>query len=114
MTSEASAIEWITDAVVAAIERGEAVGPVALIFLLRRYQATDRVDVRDALEPGLALGLNAGSTAETTAERAAWLMLFSEAAALSDDDRLQAGGAELIGALRQDWGRTAEVEPAAV
>ena len=81
----------------------------ALTFLLRRYCATDRADLRDALEPGLAWGLRCQATAETTDERAAWLTLFSEAAAISDDDRLQAAGADLIGALRQEWGRVADV-----
>jgi hypothetical protein len=104
-----AAIAWITDVVVAAIQRGDAIGADALRFLLRRYSATDRADLRDALEPGLASGLARQAAAETTDERAAWLALFAEAAVISDDERLQAAGADLIGALRQEWGRVAEV-----
>jgi hypothetical protein len=104
-----AAIEWITDAVVAAIQRVDTVEATALRFLLRRYCATDRADLREALEPGLANGLRCQAAAETTDERAAWLTLFAEAAAISDDDRLQAAGADLIGALRQEWGRVADV-----
>ena len=107
--ADRAAIEWITDVVVAAIQRGDAVDADALTFLLRRYCATDRADLRDALESGLAYGLRAQATAETTDERAAWLTLFSEAAAISDDDRVRAAGVDLIGALRQEWGRVAEV-----
>ena len=49
------------------------------------------------------------AAAATIGERAAWLTLFAEAAAISDDDRLQAAGADLIGALRQEWGRVDDV-----
>jgi hypothetical protein len=107
--TDRAAIEWITDVVVAAIQRGDSIAADPLTFLLRRYCATDRADLRDALEPGLAYGLHCQATAETTDERAAWLTLFSEAAAISDDDRLQAAGAELIAALRREWGRVADV-----
>jgi hypothetical protein len=105
----AEAIDWITDVVVAAIQRGDTIAADALRFLLRRYCATDRADLRDALEPGLANGLRCQAAAETTDERAAWLTLFSEAAAISDDDRLQGAGADLIGALRREWGRVSDV-----
>lgn len=105
----AGTIDWITDVIVAAIQRGDAIAADALRFLLRRYCATDRADLRDTLEPGLANGLRCQAAAETTYERAAWLMLFSEAAAISDDDRLQAAGVDLIGALRREWGCAADV-----
>ena len=104
-----AAIEWITDVVVAAIQRGDPFDADALRFLLRRYCATDRADLRDALEPGLAYGLRCQAAAATIDERAAWLTLFAEAAAISDDDRLQAAGADLIAALRREWGRVADV-----
>jgi hypothetical protein len=99
-----AAIEWITDVIVAAIQRGDPVPAPALTFLLRRYCATDRADLRDALESGLASGLDCQAAAATTDERATWLTLFSEAAAISDDDRLHAAGVDLIGALRRAWG----------
>jgi uncharacterized protein YyaL (SSP411 family) len=111
--TDRAAIEWITDVVVAAIQRSGTIAADGLRFLLRRYSATDRADLRDALEPGLANGLRCQAAAETTDERAAWLTLFAEAAAISDDERLQAAGADLIGALRQEWGRVADVGMAA-
>ena len=104
-----AAIEWITDLVVGVIQRGAPFDADALRFLLRRYCATDRADLRDALEPGLANALRCQAAAATIGERAAWLTLFAEAAAISDDDRLQAAGADLIGALRQEWGRVDDV-----
>jgi hypothetical protein len=104
-----AAMAWITDVVVAAIQRGDTLGADALRFLLHRYRATDRADLRDALEPGLANGLACQAAAQTTDERPAWLTLFAEAAVISDDERLQAAGADLIAALRQEWGRVAEV-----
>jgi len=108
-----AAIEWITGAVVAAVERGEAVEAPALTFLLRRYLATDRTDLRAALEPALAGALLCQAAAETTDQRAAWLTLFSEASAISDDTRIHAAGADLIGALRHEWGRVTEVDAGA-
>jgi uncharacterized protein YyaL (SSP411 family) len=104
-----AALEWITDVVVAAIKHGGSIEAEALRFLVRRYCATDRADLRGALEPGLTAGLRCQADAGTTGERAAWLTLFSEAAAISDDDRLQAAGTGLIAALRQEWGRVADV-----
>jgi uncharacterized protein YyaL (SSP411 family) len=104
-----AAIEWITDMVVGVIERGEPFDADALRFLLRRYCATDRADLRDALEPGLTNALRCQAAAATIGERAAWLTLFAEAAVVSDDDRVQAAGADLIGALRQEWGRVDDV-----
>lgn len=114
-----SAIEWITGAVVAAIERGESVEADALRFLLRRYLATDRADLQRALEPALARALDRPAIPlipviplinDTIDQLVAWLSLFSEAAALSDDDRLRTAGAELIARLRQDWGCLSAVE----
>ena len=104
-----AAIEWITDLVVGVIRRGAPFDADALRFLLRRYCATDRADLRNALEPGLASALRCQAAAATIGERAAWLTLFAEAAAVSDDDRVQAAGADLIGALRQEWGRVDDV-----
>ena len=111
MSSDAdrAAIEWITDLVVGVIQRDAAFDADALRFLLRRYCATDRADLRAALEPGLANALRSQAAAGTIGERAAWLTLFAEAAALSDDDRVQAAGVGLIDGLRQEWGSVDDV-----
>jgi hypothetical protein len=108
-----AAIEWITGVVMAAVDRGEAIDPPALTFLLRRYLATDRVDLRVALEPALAGALQSQVIADTTGQRAAWLTLFAEVATVSDDARIHAAGADLVRALREEWGRVTEVEAGA-
>jgi hypothetical protein len=106
-------VERVTDTVAAAIEHGENADAPALTFLLRRYLATGRADLGQALEPALAGALQCQATAETTGERAAWLALFSEAVMVSDDVRIRAACADLIGALRQEWGTVTEVEAGA-
>ena len=111
---EGAAIEWITGTVLAALERGDAVDATALTFLLRRFRDTDRDDLRDALEPALAGGLERQALAETIGERAAWLTLFAEALTLSADDRLLEATTTLLASLQREWGRTKEVEDAAV
>src|ERR1700730_897064 len=108
-----AAIEWITGAVMAAVDRGEAIDAPALTFLLRRYLATDRVDLRVALEPALAGALQSQAIAETIGQRAAWLTLFSEAATVSRAPRIPAAGAALTRALRREWGRVTDVEAGA-
>ena len=80
---EGAALEQITGTVLAALAGGEAIDATALTFLLRRYGATDRPDLRGALEPALAAGLESQALARTVRERAAWLALFAEALTLS-------------------------------
>src|SRR4051812_45805451 len=41
---EAAAIDWITETLLAALHRGDAVDATALSFLLRRYRDSDRDD----------------------------------------------------------------------
>lgn len=109
-----AAIEWITGTLLTALADGDAVDAVALTFLLRRYGETGRADVRGALEAALAGGLERQATAETIAERAAWLALFTEALGLSFDERLLEAATALIASLRRGWGRTAEVDVASL
>jgi uncharacterized protein YyaL (SSP411 family) len=108
-----AAIEWITGAVISAVERGETVDAPALTFLLRRYLASDRPDLRAALESALAGALESQALAETTGQHAAWLTLFSEAATVSDDARIHAAGADLVRRLREEWGRVTDVDAGA-
>ena len=109
-----AAIERLVDATIAALERGEPVGPVSLTFLIRCYGASDRADIRQLLEPALAQALDAQGLARTVGERAAWLVLFSDALALSADDRLYDTAASLATALRSGWGRSFDIAPGAV
>jgi hypothetical protein len=98
-----SSIEWIATSIVAAISRDEAVDPQSLLFLLRYYRATDRSDVREALEAALALAVERHTQAVTATARAAWLLVFADATTLSDDDRLRAAAVPLVAALRSEW-----------
>jgi uncharacterized protein YyaL (SSP411 family) len=108
-----AAIEWITDAVLASLGRGEAVDARALTFLLRRYRAGERDDVCGALEPALARALHEQTLAQTTIERAAWLKLFAEAASLSEDERLRGAVIDLAARLEEDRAHITAVGPGA-
>jgi hypothetical protein len=107
------AIESITDDIVATVPSDEVLDAIALTFLLRRYRATGRSDVCDALEPALALALDRHVLDETTTQRAAWLGAFSEAAALSEDERIHDAGNALAAELAREWGRESAVDAAA-
>jgi uncharacterized protein YyaL (SSP411 family) len=82
---DATALEWIADALVGA--HGDA-SPSAVLFLLRRYTASGRHDLRDAIEAGLTQGLDAMDGERDPRTRCQWLGVFAEAAAISDDERL--------------------------
>ena len=111
---EGAALERITGSVLAALAGGEAIDATALTFLLRRYGATDRGDLRGALEPALAAGLERQALAISVRERAAWLALFAEAMTLSADARLLDAATLLVAALQRDWGGPCSVEGSAV
>jgi hypothetical protein len=106
-------LESITKVVLARARAGDAdavPGPAALTFLLRRYQASDRDDLRDALGEALAPAFARADAETRTLECAAWLTLFAEASAISDDDRLPAAAGALITDLRGAWPMTDVVE----
>ena len=103
------ALEWLTGCILDAIARGISVEPTALLFLLRRCAVTDREDLREALGQALASAM-AESRADTTDNRACWLMLFTEAIAMSDDERLATAVADLVASLRAEWTTGSEVD----
>jgi uncharacterized protein YyaL (SSP411 family) len=107
------AIEWVTAAAVAIVVRGDCPPAAALMFLLRRYTRTDRADLRDALEAGLARLVESAAAPGPVLESAGTLELFSEAAAMSDDERLRESALALIASLQGDWGQHDEVGDAA-
>jgi hypothetical protein len=84
----AADLDRLTDDVLQALTDGAAATAPALSFLLRRYGATGRADVRDALEPALATALNQPFDELTPVDRAAFLTVFVEAAAVADDARV--------------------------
>jgi hypothetical protein len=109
-----AAIERITATLLAALEGGRELDAIALTFLLRRFRETDRDDLRAALEPALAGGLERQAMAESIGDRAAWLTLFAEALTLSADDRLLGAARTLLASLQAGWGRTSELDDAAI
>jgi hypothetical protein len=106
------AVEHLTEAVLRALER-EAPTSSAVRFLLRRYAATGRDDILVALEHALTRALDAWPQAPRD-EHAGWLMLFVEAAAVSDDDRLREAAGGLATGLRASWGRERRIAVGAV
>jgi hypothetical protein len=110
--------ESITDVVLGALARARAEGtdavhgPAALTFLLRRYLASDRGDLGDALGEALAPSFARAGSETRPLECAAWLTLFAEASAISEDDRLPAAAAALIADLRGAWPSTDVIEHA--
>jgi uncharacterized protein YyaL (SSP411 family) len=106
------AIERVTDAVIEALARDEAPTAPAVRLLLRRYAVTGRDEIRGALEPALARAVE-NWTARPRGEHPGWLLLFAEAAAVSDDERLRSAAADLAGSLRESWGRESKVAAAA-
>jgi uncharacterized protein YyaL (SSP411 family) len=79
---------------------------------LRRYAATFRDDLRDALGSALARALEAASVERDSRRCSEWLVLFVEASALADDDRLRPAADALAGALRALWPSRGDVSPA--
>jgi uncharacterized protein YyaL (SSP411 family) len=106
-------LESLTDGVLHAIRKGEAASAPALSFLLQRYLATERPDVRDALEPALAAALDQPFDAMPAADRAPYVTAFVEAAALAEDDRPRAMVSSLVSSLRAAWTMTTRVDESA-
>ena len=86
--------------------------PIALVFLLRQFAATDRDAIRDRLGEALTVALAQHTGDAASAQRAAWLLLFREAAALSNDERLAAAAVGLTDSLRRGWRSRASVADA--
>jgi len=97
------AVERLTDAVLKALEREEP-SSTSVRLLLRRYAATGRDDILHALEHALTQALDAWPQAPRD-DFAGWLMLFAEAAAVSEDDRVHEAAGGLAAGLRESWGR---------
>jgi hypothetical protein len=106
------AIDRVTHAVLQALAREEAPTAPAVRFLLRRYAATGHDEIHAALEPALTRGLDEWPQAPNE-EHPGWLLLFAEASAVSDDDRLRNAAADLTASLREAWGGESRVAAAA-
>lgn len=88
------ALEWVTAALVARAGAPDlprilqSVLPSALVFLIRRYPADGRPELRDALERGLAAGLVAFDDERDPRTRCEWLGALAAASAMVDDAQL--------------------------
>jgi hypothetical protein len=108
-----AAIDWLTGAVLQAAARDEPIAPAAVTLLLRCYAHTGRDDVLDVLGPALARALDIVAAHDPAVEHdSSWLMVFAEAATLSDDERLPAAAARLTSALRCRWPQRSDVSTA--
>jgi hypothetical protein len=103
-----TAVENVSRAVLDALARGDAPTPDALRLLLRGYASTGRDDFRNALETGLAGALEIASDSSSDASPP-WLILFSEAAEASDDERLREAASNLAAKVRMIWGATRSI-----
>jgi hypothetical protein len=96
-------VEAVTDSVLLALSRHEAVPPAALELLVVRYAETGRDDLRDGLEGALALAVERAQTEHEGARRPDWLTLFLEASRLSEDERVRDVSAALADDLQRAW-----------
>ena len=106
---DAAGLEEIIEQVIARLAGGAPPSPTALTLLLRCYGRTDRHDIQAALEPALAVALDLHTQAQSTSERAEWLVLFADVGTLSADDRLRGSVEGLVAGLRHEWGRSREI-----
>jgi hypothetical protein len=107
-------LDRLTEDVLQLLARGDAPDAPALTFLLQRYRVTDRADVRAALEPALSVALEQPFDALSVDDRARYLTLFVDAAAVADDDRIGAAIVSLVASLRGEWAVTTRVDTCAI
>jgi hypothetical protein len=74
-----------------------------LTFLVHRYTARPRDDIRVLLESALARALAPGTTDLPIPDRAEWLRFLAAATIVSDDERLGAAAATLAASLCATW-----------
>ncbi|MBI4485914.1 MAG: hypothetical protein HY655_07880 [Acidobacteria bacterium] len=103
----------LTDEVLRLLAEGQRVDAPVLTFLIRRYRAANRADLRKILESALADALDRPFPTLPIAERAAYLTAFVEALGVADDDRIRAAVEGLLVSLRRDWAVTTRVEDCA-
>jgi hypothetical protein len=96
-------IERVTASVLERAERGDALSPSALLFLVRRYLAASEPDVSGVLGYALAAALDRTFDESPTLERAEWLRALVEAIAVSEDSRLAEAARGLIAGLAAEW-----------
>lgn len=99
-----AALERIVETVLESLGRGDVESPSDLTLLLRRYVATGRPELSDALGLALARALDRCTSPDRPEDSASeWLALFVEAAAISQDERLPGAAAALVASVRRGW-----------
>src|SRR6188508_632082 len=81
-------LDRLTDRVLDALARGEPVAPSALHLLLRRFSMTARQEMAEPLGDALAREVERQAQHGCDDDCEGWVVVFSEAAAISDDPRL--------------------------
>jgi hypothetical protein len=98
-----STLDWLIDHIVGEIAEGERVSAAALQLLLRCLSAADRIDLSQPLGAALALELHHQDNHGHDVDPEGWLVLFSEASAASDDERLPRAAARLLPGVQAAW-----------
>jgi hypothetical protein len=88
---------------------GPSPDAAGLRLLLKCYRATERADVRAALETALGAALAQPLHRLPQAHRATYLTAFAEAMPLAADERVRAMIDTLIDSIRAEWGGPAPV-----
>ena len=96
-------LDGLTDDIVATVASDERVAPAALLLLLRRYASGARPDLAGPLGEAFARELDRQARSADEDDPAAWLAVFGEAAAASDDARLADAGGRLVPLVRRRW-----------
>ncbi len=83
--------------------REEPLSPAMVLVLIRSYLTTGREEVAAGLSAALTTALEHRPSGTLSDDRPAWLLVFLEAANVSDDERVDEEAAELTAALRSEW-----------
>jgi hypothetical protein len=100
-------LDWLTDRVVDsigdALARDKPVAAAAVHLLLRRFSVTAREDMAEPLGAALAREVDRQAQHGCDDDCESWIVLFSEAATVSEDPRLPRAAADLLEDLRGRW-----------
>jgi hypothetical protein len=99
----ARVIDRLADAALTSVTSLSGPSPAMITLLLRRYVATGREDLRDAVGAALARAMHDASCTADRDERSEWLALLLEAVAFSEDARLRATSDAIAQALTRGW-----------
>ncbi len=99
----ADILDKIAGQVLTAMAREEPLSPAMVLVLIRSYMTTGREEVAEGLSAALTAALEHRPSRTLSDDRPAWLLVFLEAANVSDDERVGEEAAALIAALRSEW-----------